>query len=172
MAVSRSLRRLLDVYSIQEEQARRATAEAAAETRRLRGALGQARARERAGRRLVVASAHSGAVADRLAGVEEARIARRVATMLAPRIAAAEREEELRRQEFLARRIERRQAETLLEAAEQSVAREESRRAQQMTDDLHLRRLAQVPEGCERRGTAGAPVHSTSDGESSACSRM
>lgn len=141
MAASRTLGRLLHLLELQEEQARRVATEAAAEAHRLHSAQSNAAAREREGRRLVGASARTGAVADRVAGLEEIRIARRVAAMLTPLIEAAEREEERRRQEFLARRTERRQAETLLDAAERSAARAETRRAQQTADDLHLGRM-------------------------------
>ena len=149
MAASRSLRRLLEVLRIQEEQARRAAAEATAETQRLRTGLDQARARECAGRRLVTAGAHSGSAVDRVAGLEEVRIARRVEAMLSPRVAWAEGEEQQRRQQYLARRTERRQAETLLEATERNAVREESRRAQQLSDELHLDRRARDLERSE-----------------------
>ena len=97
----------------------------------------------------------SGAVGDRLAGLEEICIARRVGAILAPRIQAAEREEHQLRQEFLERCTERRQTETLVEAAQQREAREETRRAQQKVDEQHLGRL-------ERFGRrAIASVHSS-----------
>ncbi len=146
MPGSRSLRRLLEVLRLQEEQARRAWAEAAAQKQSLRDARERAGARERSGRRLVAASAHSGALADRVAGLEEVRIAHRIDAMLAPRLQAAEEREASARDVFLARRTERRQVELLLEAAERTAAREEKRRAQRAADDLHL---ARSPRACE-----------------------
>ena len=148
MAASRSLRRLLELLRVQEDQARRGAA-AAAETERLLNARARATARERQGRMLVAASAQSGAAADRAAGLEEIRIARRVMEMLAPRIAAAKEEQELRRGEFLAQRTGRRQVETLLAAAEREQARGELRRAQNSADDLHLGRRR---GGCKEAG--------------------
>ncbi len=64
------------------------------------------------------ASAVTGEVTDRIAGMEETRTARRIAAALAPRIAEAELAVHSRQREFLGKRIERRQTETLIEEAE------------------------------------------------------
>lgn len=140
MAVSRALRRLLGVLELQQEQARVALELAIAELGRLESARSWALERERAGRRLVAASAGSGELVDRLAGIEEVRTARRLALLLKARIAETQREVALRREAFLAKRVERRQAETLIEEATARGATEAVRRAQQSVDEWFLDR--------------------------------
>jgi hypothetical protein len=142
MAVSRAMRRLLQVLKIQEEECRRATESARAELTRLQQALTRSTERERGGRRLVTASAASGEITDRIAGIEEARVAERVATALALRIAEWELVVNARQQEFLGKRIERRQAETLIDEAEALESIEAGRRAQRNVDDWFLGRRA------------------------------
>lgn len=135
MAVSRALRRLLRVRDLEEEQARLALESAAADQRRLEHAQTEAADRNRRGRHLVQASARSGEFADRLAGLEESRAAARLASALAPRVARAGQQAEALREDFMAARVERRQAETLIEAAEAFEALDAERRAQQALDD-------------------------------------
>ena len=118
MAVSRAMRRLLRVLEIQEDQYRAALASALADLKRLEGAMAATAERDRGGRRLVAASARTGELADRLAGLEETRAARRHAAGLTPRITEAELAAAARQQEFLSKRIERRQAETLIRKTE------------------------------------------------------
>jgi hypothetical protein len=140
MAVSRAMRRLLQVLEIQEEQCRAAMESARGELGRLEQALVRSLERERGGRRLVAASATTGEVTDRIAGIEETRIARRVAAALTPRIAEAEAAVEARRREFLGKRVERRQTETLIEETEAVDKVEADRRAQRDLDDWFLGR--------------------------------
>ena len=161
MAIPDSLRRLLEVLRLEEEQARRAVVAAVATRERLHVARANVLRRERQGRLLVAGSVLSGAVGDRLAGLEEICIARRVGAILAPRIQAAEREEHQLRQEFLERCTERRQTETLVEAAQQREAREETRRAQQKVDEQHLGRMV-----CAQRKKAQAEHAQLDDGDS------
>jgi len=138
MAVSRAMRRLLQVLEIQEEDCRVALESARAELKRLEEALRRSVERERGGRRLVAASAATGEIADRIAGLEETRTARRAAAALAPRIAEAEQAVNARRREFLDKRIERRQTETLIEEAKALENVESGRRAQRDLDDWFL----------------------------------
>ena len=135
MAVSRALRRLLRIRELEEEQNRLALGSASGELNRLEGALTATFERERQGRRLVEASAHSNQMMDRFAGLEEARSASLHAIALGPRIDAKQEEVTARRQEFLAKRVERRQAETLIEETEAREAIEAGRRGQQSLDD-------------------------------------
>src|ERR1039458_373198 len=83
MAVSRALRRLLRIRSLEEEQRRLALESAIGELNRLEHALAATAQQDRRGRRLVEVSARSGELPDRLAGPEE--------TGAATRHAAAER---------------------------------------------------------------------------------
>ncbi len=140
MPVSRAMRRLLDVLEIQEEEYRTAMVSARIELERFKEALAHSRERERAGRRLVALSATTGEVADRIAGVEESRTARRIAQALAPRLAEAEAAVSARREEFLGKRIERRQTETLIEEAEAQDKIEASRRTQRDLDEWFMGR--------------------------------
>ena len=113
---------------------------ARAELAQLEQALTRGTARERGGRLLVAASATTGEVVDRIAGIEETRAARRLAAALEPRIAEAQAVLDAMRQEFLSKRIERRQAETLIEETEAADKVEAARRAQKNLDDWFLSR--------------------------------
>jgi hypothetical protein len=135
MPVSRALRRLLRVRELEEEQNRLALESALSEQRRLEQALAATEERERQGRRLVGSSARTGELDDRLAGIEETRSASRRAWFLVPRIGAATAETERLRYEFLSKRVERRQAETLIEETEASDAVHFSRNNQQALDE-------------------------------------
>lgn len=141
MAVSRPLRRLLRLLTIQEHQCRLALESAIGDLRQLELAFSSTIDQERGGRRLVVTSARTGELPDRLAGLEESHSAERRAAALSSRIEEAERNVEARRQEFLAKRVECRQAETLIREAEAKDAIVTSRRAQQALDDWYLNRL-------------------------------
>ena len=114
MAVSRALRRLLRVLTIEEDQCRLALESALGELRRFEWALSATTVQARSGRRLVTASALSGELPDRLAGIEETHSAERRAAVLALRIAEATSNVETLRQGFLAKRVECRQVETLI----------------------------------------------------------
>ena len=158
MAVSRAMRRLLQVLEIQEEGYRAAMELARAELKLLEQALAWNVERERRGRRLLAASAANGEIAnmvdaqitgrivDRIAAIEEARLAKRIAAALTPRIAELESAANVRQQEFLGKRIERRQAETLIEEAEALEGVMASRRAQRDLDDWFLSRRASSEE--------------------------
>ncbi len=140
MAISCAMRRLLQVLEIEEEECRAAMEQARSELKRLEQALTRSGDRERGGRHLIVASARTGEVTDRIAGLEEARTGLHIAAALAPRVAEAKKGVETRRREFLGKRIERRQTETLIAAAEARDTVEASRRAQRDLDDWFLSR--------------------------------
>ena len=147
MAVSRALRRLLRIRELQEEQSRLALESGLGELHRLEKCLAAAVERDRRGRQLVVTSARTGELADRLAGLEEERIGIRSAAQLRSRISAAEEEVVGLRQAFLDQRVERHQAETLIEETE---ARDEIvavRRSQQVLDDWHRAHVAHAGSG-------------------------
>jgi hypothetical protein len=141
MAVSRAMRRLLRVLEIEEEQCRLALESALGELQRLKRALAATAEQDRRGRLLVVASAYSGEPSDRLAGLEEARAARSHAAALAPRIAETTQDVAEQRQTYLAKRVERRQAQALIQETEARDAVEAGRRAQRTLDDWFLNRL-------------------------------
>ena len=141
MAVSRALRRLLRIRDLEEEQCRLALESGLANLNRIKHAQEASVERGRRGRRLVESSAHSGELTDRLAGLEETRSAARSVLALAPRVANAEQNVASLREEFLDSRVERRQAETLIQEAEARDALDAERRAQQGLDDWFRNRL-------------------------------
>ncbi|MGA2207553.1 MAG: hypothetical protein ABSG10_12565 [Terracidiphilus sp.] len=140
MAVPRAMRRLLRIRGMEEEQRQAALESALGDLSRLEAALAAVQARERRGRRLVTASAETGEFMDRIAGLEEMRAGRRHAAALTPRIAEAELAVTARRREFLAKRVERRQVESLIQKAEVNEAVQAGRRAQGELDGWFLSR--------------------------------
>ena len=160
MAVSMALRRLARVLEIEEEQCRLALEAALSNLRSLERALLATTERERKGRQLIVASAGTGELPDRLAGIEETRCSARRAEALSPRIKEAELNAAALQQVFLAKRVERRQAETLLEEAQARDALQASRRSQRGLDDWYLSQL-RGPDGTKepnRQGVFGDAV--------------
>lgn len=156
MAASRALRRLLRIRDLEEEQCRLALESALGELANLENALKAAVERERRGRRLVEASARTGELPDRLAGIEETHAADRLFAFIEPRIAAKEEEVVARRQEFLLKRVERRQAETLIQEAEAQEAIETGRRGQQELDNWYGSRQYRVSGEPEPPAAEGA----------------
>ena len=141
MAVSRALRRRLRIRELQEEQSRLALESALGELHRLEHALAATIVRERSGRGLILASAQSGELTDRLAGFEETRSAKLHAIALGPRINGMGELVTNRREEFILKRVERRQAETLIQETEAREAIVDDRHGQQSLDDWYNSRL-------------------------------
>src|ERR1700738_4461868 len=104
MPVSRALRRLLHVRTMEEEQQRLALESALGELHALEDALSAARARDRAGRALLNLSFQASDPTDRPAAQVEVQSAVRRAAFLKPRIAAAETAASRARQAFLDKR--------------------------------------------------------------------
>jgi hypothetical protein len=140
MAVSRAARRLMQVRVLEEELSQAALESAVGDLRQMELALAAAEERERNGRRQVTASVNTGELVDRIAGLEQARAAIRHGAALRPRIAEAELKVARRRQEFLAKRMERRQVETLIRKTEAGEAVDAGRRTQRELDDWFLSR--------------------------------
>ncbi|MGA2350753.1 MAG: hypothetical protein ABSF70_10000 [Terracidiphilus sp.] len=141
MAVSRALRRLLRIRELEEEQNRLALESAIGELNRLEHALTATFERARRGRSLFQTSAQTGQLPDRIAGMEETRSAALHAVALGPRIEAKGEDVTARRQEFLVKRVERRQAETLIKETEAQDAIVEERHGQQALDAWYGSRL-------------------------------
>jgi len=135
VAVSPALRRLLRIREIEEEQRRLALEAALDELGRMEQALAATARRESRGRRLVSLSAHTNEPADRMGGLEQARAASDHAAHLAERIEAAAEQVAWRRDDLLDKRVERRQAETLIDEAAARESMIASRRGQQVIDD-------------------------------------
>lgn len=145
MPVSRALRRLLQVRVLQEEQHRMALETALGALHQLQDALGRVELREQRGRELVMESIQTGEMPDRLAGLAESRHALLLSGVISDRIEEAQTDVTELREVYLSTRIERRQAETLIEEAEARDAVEASRRSQQALDDWHRGRAARKP---------------------------
>lgn len=147
MAISRAMRRLFRVLYLEEEQRRRALESAQHELIRLEQAMAAAASRDQKGRQAIAASARTGEFIDRIAGIEESRAAARMTAILEPRIAEAQRNAAQQREAFLAKRIERRQAGTLIQQSVDHAAIDAGRRSQQQIDDWHLQRLRRQGTG-------------------------
>lgn len=140
MAVSRGLRRLLHVLELEEEQKKNALEAAVGELRRIEQAQQAAGERERRGRALVLTSFESGELVDRIAGIEESRSAGALGKTLAGWQESAVAIVEDRRADLVAKRIERKQTETLIEEAVRRDAAEAARRSQNSLDEWYLSR--------------------------------
>ena len=157
MPVSRSLRRLLHIRNLEEEQGRLMLESALGDLRQLENALESTVKRAHSGRRLVGASVHSGKLEDRLAGLEETRSASLHAAALGPAIDGMGEEVTDRRQVFLSKRVERRQAETLIIESEAREAIEAERRSQQSIDEWYSSRLYREGADAEASRPSTAP---------------
>lgn len=140
MAASTSLKRLAAIRRALEQHSRTRMEMAIAELHRLEEASSSARERSKRGRRRIALAVSSGECEDRIAGMAEVAAADRVTALLVERIHSAEQHIRELRDAFLARRIERRQAETLLDTQTAQKTLELSRRSQMALDDFHLSR--------------------------------
>ncbi len=158
MPVSGGLRRLLRVLEIEEEQRKAQMESLARDLRKMVQGLAAAEDRNREGRRLVMASAATGELADRLAGLDESRAALRTAAALRPRIAETEISANVSRQNFLSKRTERRQAETAIEKAAAAEAANVRRRGQREQDDWFRTKTQRTKdaERVQKRGSSPA----------------
>ena len=147
MAVSKTLERLRRLRDLEEEQHRLALESATGQLRKLEAARHAAGETERAGRALVGASAHTGVLADRQGGLVQAKAAGRRAALLEHQVAHAEAAIQHLRQAFLEKRVERRQAETLVSESEARSAIELNRRSQRALDDWHGSRKQREKSG-------------------------
>ncbi len=140
MGSRRQIERIVRIRQLEEDESRRTMELAIAELAQLELALRAAQQRDRAGRSLVAASASSGEIVDRIAGMEESRSAGRIGLSLALRIRTAGDVVATLRQEYLNKRTSRMQAETLAETERAREAAINLRRGQQALDDWYLNR--------------------------------
>jgi hypothetical protein len=166
MAISPALRRLLRIRELEEEQGRIALEAAIGDLNRLMGAQAAAVERGQRGRQLVGSSAMSGDFTDRLAGLEETRAGERLALALTPRIADADEEVANLREDYLEKRVERRQAETLIEEAQARDAIEADRKSQHALDDWFRNRLHRSGMDARKPATTGTALAGISKRES------
>lgn len=154
--MSRTLDRLLAIRQLEERQSRLELESALAEMRRIEKALEFAAERDRGGRCAVMQSAGNGRIDDRLAGLVEIEAAGCHRMALAPRQTQAGQKTAALRVEFLARRVERRQAETLIEEAQVRHAQEADRRGQQGLDDWYGLRCYRETQRLAATGSRGS----------------
>jgi hypothetical protein len=138
MAASRAMCRLLHVLEMQEEQRLAEMEGALADLKRLEHELTVAIEQDCAGRRRISASAETGEIIDRLSGLEQSREALRQTGILKPRIAESQEVANTRRGDFLSKRVERRQAKTVVENLEAVDGTKATRREQRDLDDWFL----------------------------------
>jgi hypothetical protein len=136
--VSNALKRLLRIRELEQEQHRITLESALGELRLLEKALDRASARERDGRSRFSACVQARELTERHSAQVETTIGSHHTHALEPHIARAEAEAARRRREFLLKRMERRQAETLISATKAADAIEEARQSQQALDDRYL----------------------------------
>lgn len=141
MAISRALRRLLKVRELEEEQSRVALESSLGVLQRLQDARQLAIESGCRGMKLFITGACTGKLPDRLSGLQEASASEHRGAALNSRIEDAQSDVDLLREAFLAKRVERRQAETLIEQTEQREALEANRRSQQAVDEWYRFRL-------------------------------
>jgi flagellar export protein FliJ len=146
MAVSQAMLRLLHIRELEEEQSRAALEQALAELNRLEQAIRNANEHEREGRRLVVQSAKTGQLWERFTGLTESRIAKKQSKLLSSQLGVAADEVAKLREKLVNKRVERRQAETLVEEARAHQAIENARHEQQSLDEWFRNRQDGKPD--------------------------
>jgi flagellar export protein FliJ len=158
MAAPTSLKRLAAIRRAEEQHSRTRMEMAIAELHRLEQAFDGARNRAKQGRRSIVSAVNSGASEDRIAGMTEIAAADRVTVLLAEIIHSAERQVSELRDAFVAKRIERRQAESLLESQTAQETLERSRKSQTALDDWHRSRSGDRKTGRSLKEGSSKPI--------------
>lgn len=154
MAASKALQRVVRIRGLQEEQQRAALEAALAELHQLEAAVAECTVRERHNRRMLEQAAVLNNCADRQSALVELDAARRRNRVLHTRLLAMQNAAELLRAAFLEKRVERRQAETLVAEADARERAVQGRRAQQTLDDGHNDRKRTLPTGSVPGGSA------------------
>jgi flagellar export protein FliJ len=136
MPISLAMRRLLRIRELEEEQSRIALETALGEMNRLKAALLRTAQHGQAARRLFASSVQSGDVTDRVACLQEMRAADNLTEVLSGKLATAAPEVARLRERFLATRVQRKQAESIIKESDSRAEIEEERRNQRDLDDL------------------------------------
>lgn len=158
MAAPTSLKRLAAIRRAEEQHSRTRMEIAIAELHRLEQAFDGARNRAKQGRRSIASAAGSGDCDDRFAGIAEVAAADRLTNLLVERIHSAEQQISELRDAFLAKRIERRQAESLFESQTAHETLEFSRRSQIALDDWHRSRSGDRKTGRSLKEGSSKPT--------------
>jgi hypothetical protein len=140
MAVSKTVRRLLQVLELEEESRRRDLESSQFGLAQLDAALGEAGKQQKMGRILFASGVRSNDASDRLVGQAEVHASRRRGEVLQQCIQESTQIVETLRTALIEKQVERKQAETLVKAAETRESLEEKRRTQQSLDAWFLMR--------------------------------
>ncbi len=140
MGARGSLQRLLHIRRSAEEHCQLAMEKALAELRHLESMRIVVRKRGECARALLISSASSGDLVDRIAALEETSITGRMERLLAEMVERASLESERTRREFLAKRLARKQVETLVDKLLAGATAEARRKNQSALDDWHRSR--------------------------------
>ncbi len=144
MAVSTSLQRLLAIRQAEEEHSRSEMDKAMAELRRLELAFTAAHDRGKRARLFLASSTQTGEIVDRIAGLHDIKTADRARQLLREKIDSGTIDLHHKRQQLVARRIARRQVETLVEVQSAEARAHADRKTQSALDDWH--RSQSAPE--------------------------
>ncbi len=146
MQPSDTLKQLLRIRELEEEQSKIALEGALAELHRVESALSAMTERAQIGRRVFGRGVEQCERVDRLAGLAESEAAQRNAAWLEVRRREAELAVAERRELFLSRQLQKRQVETLLDEAKRRIEADRSRREQVGLDDWYrmLKKLRNV----------------------------
>ena len=140
MASAYRLQKLHTIRRAEEELKKSALAEAIQELHRLENALRFAHERCALGRTMMNAGAESGQLEERIVGREEVSAADRSARFLISRVRKVEENIKKFQTEFLAKRVQRRQVQKLLESAIAEDVVTENRKSQADLDEWHRSR--------------------------------
>lgn len=146
MPISLALRRLLRIRELEEEQSRIALETALGEMNRLKAALLGTAQRGQAARRLFASSVQSENPMDRVACLHEMRAADNHTGALSRKLATAAPEVARLQERFLATRVQRKQAESVIKECDARAESEEERRNQRDLDDLSRTRSTRKSE--------------------------
>ena len=135
MPVSDSLKRLLRIREMQEEQCGASLESALAELAQLQAGLARAAQAAAQARREVSQSARTDDLTGRITGLEEERRAKSSASVIANSIIDAEYRVNQLREDHHAIRVQRRQAEALVHSIVDKYARSTARKEQQSLDE-------------------------------------
>jgi flagellar export protein FliJ len=137
LANAQTLHRLHGVRQAEESRSRTYLDTALAELHRHKDALTNAIELRSASRALLASSVRSGEPIDRIAAMQALAAANLTLKLLQTRIGLAQKKVDAIRQESLAKRIERRQVESLLDALNAQEKEEERRKIQAALDEWH-----------------------------------
>lgn len=159
MKKASQIRRLCTLRKLEEQHRASLLEEAKQRLQQIDVAIERSGEQRVQGRVLITESIVRGSVADRVAGLEEIECAKRKAGALRSARTRVEEQLRLSRDKFLSKRMERRQAEAVLDASLQEEAWSVARKSQSELDDWHRmahRQPASIAAADKSSGEASA----------------